>query len=264
MEMNGVDVVEAAIVDCFRSYAALPEGSVSEGEEMISVRTAVPLPFFNGVPRAALDGDAEERIRETLAHFREKSIPFRWWITPSSAPANLIELLKANGFRHTYDAPGMSIELDTLREQEPIEGVEIRRIVDAEELKTWVSTFATGFNRPEPEHAVWHDAFLSFGFEPDARWRHFLALLDGEPVATATVCVGEEVGGIYHVFTKSQARGKGIGAAVTLAGLHEARAAGCRYGALQSSEMAFGVYKQLGFRHCCDLTLYDWRPEYDG
>lgn len=258
-----MDLVEAAIVDCFQSYAALPDASIEEREGLISVRTAVPLPFFNGVPRAALDGDAGERIRETVARFRETGTPFRWWITPSSAPADLIEQLTANGFRHTYDAPGMALDLADLREQPPIDGFDIRRIRNAEELRTWVSVFATGFNRPEPEHAVWHSAFLSFGFDPDARWRHYLGVLNGQPVATATVCVGEEIAGIYHVFTHADARGRGIGAAVTRAALEEGRNAGCRYGALQSSEMAFSVYKTLGFRHCCDLTLYDWRPEYE-
>lgn len=258
------DLVESVIRDCFLSYAALPDASIDDEEGVLSVRTSVPLPFFNGVPGAALRaGDAHERVRATVARFREKGIPFRWWVTPSSEPADLIEVLKANGFRHTYDAPGMVVDLVGLREQQPIDGFRITRVQNAEEMLVWARVIGQGFKRPEPEWPVWQSAFNAFGYAPDARWRHFVGWLNGDPVATTTMCIGPEIAGVYHVVTLPHARNRGIGAAVTLAGLEEARNAGCRVAGLQSAEMAYGVYRSLGFRHCCDLTLYDWRPEYE-
>jgi GNAT superfamily N-acetyltransferase len=256
------DIVETVIQDCFRTSARLPGATLDEYDDALVVRTNVTLPFFNGVPRAALrESDAEERIREIAAPFRERRIPFRYWITPSSAPANLVPLLMANGFRHVYDAPGMAIELDSLPEQKAIPGFTIRRVENAEELWAWARIFGTGFSRPEAEWPAWHSTYSAFGF--DGPWRHFVGFLDGEPVATTSIIVGPEIGGIYHVVTLPPARGRGIGAAVTLAGLHAARDAGCRAAGLQSSEMAFRVYESLGFRKCCDLSVYDWRPEYD-
>jgi GNAT superfamily N-acetyltransferase len=258
-----IDITETVILDCFRTSAQFPGATVDERDDALAVRTTVPHPFFNGVPRAALrESDAEERIREIAAPFREARIPFRWWITPSSAPANLVPLLQANGFRHVYDAPGMTMELDSLPEPQPIEGVSIERILDSGGLRAWARIFGVAFHRPEPEWDVWHSAFMSYGF--DGRWRHFVAYLDGEPVATTSVITGDEIGGIYHVATLPHARGRGIGAAVTLAGLHETKRAGCRVAGLQSSAMAVGVYETLGFKRCCELTVYDWRPEYDG
>jgi predicted acetyltransferase len=58
------------------------------------------------------------------------------------------------------------------------------------------------------------------------------------------------------VATLPEARGKGIGAAVTLKPLHNARELGYIIGVLQSSEMGFNVYKRLGFRHLCQIENF--------
>ena len=258
-----IEVVEAAIRDCFLSYAALPGASLERSDDLVVVRSDVPHPFFNGVPHARLDDDAEERVRETVDRFRQARIPFRWWVTPSTAPRNLIEILIANGFRHVYDAPGMAIELAQLPAEKPIDGFTIRRVADRKGLDDWMNVFGEGFQRPREEWGLWRDTYDAFGIGVNDTWRHFVGYLDGVPVATTSMCVSPEIAGIYHVVTLPPARGKGIGAAVTLAALLEGRRAGCTHGALQSSEMAFGVYRSLGFEKACDLVLYDWRPEYE-
>jgi ribosomal protein S18 acetylase RimI-like enzyme len=87
--------------------------------------------------------------------------------------------------------------------------------------------------------------------------RNYLGYLNGRPVSTSTVFYGGGVAGIYCVSTLPEARGKGIGAAITLKPLQEARDMGYRVGVLQSSEMGFNVYKKLGFRHLCQIeNLY--------
>jgi predicted acetyltransferase len=80
--------------------------------------------------------------------------------------------------------------------------------------------------------------------------------LNGKPVSTSSVFYGGGVAGIYCVSTLPEARGKGIGAAITLKPLQEARDLGYRVGALQSSEMGFNVYKKLGFRHLCQIENF--------
>ena len=62
--------------------------------------------------------------------------------------------------------------------------------------------------------------------------------------------------GIYCVATLPEARGKGIGAALTLKPLLDAREMGNRVGVLQSSDMGFNVYEKLGFRHLCQIKNF--------
>lgn len=66
------------------------------------------------------------------------------------------------------------------------------------------------------------------------------------------------VAGIYNVATIPEAHRRGIGSAMTLEPLRMARAFGYHLGTLPSSEMGFGVYRQLGFQEYFKVGLYIW------
>jgi ribosomal protein S18 acetylase RimI-like enzyme len=90
----------------------------------------------------------------------------------------------------------------------------------------------------------------------DIPLRNYIGYLDGKPVATSCLFFGGGAAGIYSVSTLPEFRGEGIGAAMTVMPLLDARAMGYRIGTLQSSEMGFNVYKRLGFRHLCQIENF--------
>jgi len=248
--------VEDGLVECFRSFSALPNAVIDERDDVLAVRTGLPLTFLNGVARTSFGPDAEDRIRETVAWFRDRGTPFRWWLTPSVQPPDLIRKLAANGLRHFYFATGMAADISDGGPIRDVSGLEIIRVADQSTLSTWIDVFAEGFSMPDKAKTVWRDVYSRLD-----TWRHFLGILDGKPIATTSLCLGGAIGGIFHVVTLPEARGRGVGAAITAAALRDAASAGCRVAALQSSEMAVSVYRSIGFEVCCELELYDWKPE---
>jgi ribosomal protein S18 acetylase RimI-like enzyme len=73
--------------------------------------------------------------------------------------------------------------------------------------------------------------------------------------------LGVGVVGIYDVVTKKEARKNGIGSVMTFHSLEIAKRRGYNVGVLSSSEMAYRMYKNLGFQEICKIQQYLWSPE---
>lgn len=135
-----------------------------------------------------------------------------------------------------------------------MDGFEIRAANDEETMRTWAHIFTLGYGLPTDWEDPVFEAWIRLGL--DSPMRNYVGYLDGTPVSTSCVFLGGGVAGIYNVATLPDARGKGIGAALTLRPLVEAREMGYRIGVLQASDMGFGVYQRLGFRHLCQIENF--------
>jgi GNAT superfamily N-acetyltransferase len=253
--MNGIAAVEQITRNCYRSFGALRGAELIDDGRVFGVMTRLPIPFFSGIAASNIE---ESEVPGVIEWYRDRECPFRWWISPSTRPANLEELLIAHGLTHAYDAPGMVADLTTADLGTPAP-VEIRHLTHADELQQWRTVFMEVFHRAADEAELWVDAFAQLGFGEDAQWQHFMAFLDNEPVSIASVLTVGALAGIYNVGTLASARGRGIGAAATRAAMRYARDRGATQAALQSSELGFGVYRALGFVQHCDLRLYQDR-----
>ena len=257
---KGLRAVEAIFAECFRTFAALPNGMVIDTEEVTGVINDVPLAFFKGIGSARLGPQPDRDVKKVIEMYRARKQPFRWWLSPSTTPSDLVSVLRMNGFGHVYDAGGMAADLTTLAlDAVSPQELCIRQVGDAGALAEWATILLTVFARPANEIAIWTDAYLQLGLG-DGPWIHYIGYVDGEPVATSSVLLCGELAGVYHVSTAPQVRGRGYGAALTLQTMRTARDRGATEIVLQSSEMGAGVYRGLGFVQYCDLTLYDWRP----
>jgi GNAT superfamily N-acetyltransferase len=153
----------------------------------------------------------------------------------------------------------MAVDLLALDEDLPTPaGLTIEHVDDTEALEQWAYASMMGFGHPETDVGIWFEVFRRLGF--DLPLRNYVGILNGEPVATSELFLAAGVAGIYVVATVPDARRLGIGAALTLAPLREARAIGYRIGILHSSSMGLGVYRRLGFQEYCKMSHYVWAP----
>jgi hypothetical protein len=90
-----------------------------------------------------------------------------------------------------------------------------------------------------------------------------VALLGGEGASTSMAFDHEGDCGVGNVGTLEHARRRGLGRAVTLIQLHDAKARGCLTASLQSTPMAERVYGAVGFRDLGRILEYvpTRRPE---
>ena len=252
--------IEANLSATWRSWGCSPHCELHDDGDLVRYVTGIPFPLCNGVFDARLAADADARIDETLAYFRERQLPLLWYVGPSNRPADLGARLAARGL-HGGDTPGMAADLRALDEGQPTPaGLTIERVSDERMLRRFGQILCAGFGIPEFVGEAMTPIFIDLGLADDAPFRHYLASLDGGPVAAASAFLGAGVVGIYNVATLPQARRRGIGAAITLAPLREARALGYRVGVLGSSAEGYGVYRRLGFAEYCTLATYAWMP----
>lgn len=222
--------------------------------------TQVPYPWFNGMlaERPAAAGD-EQVVAEAIAWFTAQGFAqFTWWLAPTIPRAGWAPLLQAQGFRGPFGPPGMALDLETLdAKKTALPGLKIVPVTDAATLQTWAHTFIVGYELPLEWEASLLQMMIELGL--DLPIRNYLGYLDGAPVATSNLFLGAGVAGVQCVATLPGARGRGLGGALTLAPLREARQMGYRAGVLQSSEMGYSVYRRLGFQPVCQVQAYYWQ-----
>ena len=252
-----ITATRANMSDLFRLMSrAIPEEHF-ENEKFTRWYTPLPHPWFNGVlstkPVEEADGAF---IEETIRYFRGKGVnTFTWWMDPPLRASDCKTALFKHGFGFSDDTPGMAVDLQALNEsQPPVDGLEIRDATDEEFLRTWTTVFVKGYGLPSDWENIMFDLWSKLSL--DSRVRNYVGYLNGNPVCTSCMIYGGGAAGIYSVATLPEARGKGIGAALTLKPLQDAREMGYRIGTLQSSAMGFNVYKKLGFRHLCQIENF--------
>lgn len=219
-----------------------------------------PIDYHNAVVRTHLtDIPPEHAIEAVVMQFRAHHVPGSWHVGPSTQPANLGTYLVEYGFHDVGGEPGMAVDLSKLQEDIAYpKQMSIERVRTDSQLDSWAQTLAQGFGEGAREANWVRDIYRTIGLSDGLPWRHYLAWLDGEPVATASLFLAAGAAGIYFVMTVPKARRQGIGAAITLKALQDARQLGYRVGVLGSSKPGYAVYQRLGFQEFCQIGIYEW------
>jgi hypothetical protein len=271
--------VQENLFALFRAMATLPGSELVESERLSYHLASPSNPMYKGVWRTRLASDeADSMIDETLAWFKARNAPFLfWWTGPGTTPDDLGQRLVARGLvsmeaqldhvapgmKFTeLGAPGMVADLQHMHEEALTQvppGFTIEEVQDEASLYDFKRIIIEGYEIPEAMAQGWVQAALSFGIGRTP-WKMYLGRWNGAPVATHILFNGAGVAGVYGVATVPSARGKGMGGAVTLKPVLDARALGYRYAVLFSTEMGIHAYERIGFRTCgVRINRYLWR-----
>jgi len=253
--------VEDNILAYYGNFGRMSKAEVHRTPELTWFATGLPDELFNGVICADLPPqDMDLQIEAVLAQFARRNVPMLWHIGPSTRPADLAEHLRAYGLTCIEDEPGMALDMHTLNDHEPLPtGLTVELVQDAPTLWQWVRLWAGPIS--EDEQCVCFTALSRLGIGAVYPLTHCLGRLNGKPVATASLFLGAGIASVQHVVTACEARRRGIGRAMTLAVLREARARGYRVAVLTSSSMGRSVYQRIGFREYCHFAALRWNKQ---
>ncbi|HZB35722.1 MAG TPA: GNAT family N-acetyltransferase [Gaiellaceae bacterium] len=241
--------IEENLFAFFRAIAGLPGGEFVETDELLLHRTGLSSPMFNGVSRTR--GVPIEKVTGRFSQ------PFFWWTGPQSSPGDLDERLEAAGLLDAgRDSPGMAIALaDIDEERARPQGVAVEPAQDEPGLQLWGRMFCGAHGAPPAAAQAWVDAARRLGFR-DLPWDYWLARIDGDPVGLGLSFLGGGVVGLYGIGTLPAARRRGVGSALTLVPMLEAREKGYAAAILHSTPEGELLYPRLGFHEYCQISRF--------
>lgn len=207
--------------------------------------------------------DADRRIAEITAAFTARATGAMWWVAPFHTPDDLGARLVRAGLQYEGTAPAMALDLAALPRDEPLPpGLEIVAVRDESGVDEFVGVHdaemggADGGANPAARHHAALRAAIPPTLADEPVPLRYVGRLDGRSVATSRIAIAAGVAGLYAVTTLPDARGRGIGQAMTLAALAAGRELGYRIAVLQSSDDGLPVYRRIGFRTVFEYEVY--------
>ncbi len=209
----------------------------------------------NGAFRRDDGVDAGEFVTRAKEFFAARERGFSIWVRGGQEEdRDLVGAAEAAGFQLVYEMPEMTLG-EKLSPSELPAGAELRQLTAVEQATDFWQVATTSYS--------------SIGFPPEVFAGYtnhtgllaenvvaFIAYLDGEPVSIAMTIVSHGVAGIYWVGSLEQARGKGLGRAVTVAATNAGFDLGADLASLQASPMGKPIYEALGYETAFDYRMF--------
>lgn len=235
-------------------------------EDCLVLRTAVDDDTFNYVFQTQFtDENVRHKIDHVMALYKEKNLPFSWWVGPEDSPKNLKEILLSYGFLPKEFDHGMFLPLKNWKYSNKPLKLDIKRVVDAKGLQDFFSvyekiggtagTFDAIFSSIPPHT---YGEGMPYGF--------YVGYKDENCVVAGVSVVSDQVVGIYYIMTVPEERKQGFATEMMEHILLRAQAGECHMAVLQASEAGKHVYAKMGFCECgifqefCPQEFYSSTP----
>ena len=245
------DAVAAEVDEAFHYMAlCVPGAEVHFDADFRMIVTGLPHSLGNMVLRCTLSGEQlRAKVAAVVKRFRENGLPMGWFLNTELERQNLAPLLLDEEFERTVEFPAMVAPLQDLGRVRPdTPDCKIQEVLTLESLEVWMDVLQRVFKTPEGLSPLFTSPLTLKGMGPDQPLRYFIASVSGVAVGVSAAYCHGSVAGIYCVGTLEEARGRGVGSAVTFAAMETSAQTGMTRAILQASPLGGPVYKRLGFR----------------
>jgi ribosomal protein S18 acetylase RimI-like enzyme len=227
--------------DTFETLARhSPAGATEQFGSVRAVSAGVPTPTFN---RAFVFEPFEKAdLMAAIDWFTDRDDPF--WVTGLETLRKDIEAAFGDDSYEKSDPPqpGMARDLTTDLPATDTD-IDINVASGETELDAWMEVAESVFEfSGETNRLITPPSVLG-----DQDLQYFVGRVDGQPAACGMLNVDGTVAGVYVIGVDEAFRRRGIGEAMTWEVLREGQAKGAEMGVLQSTQMGYPLYDQMGF-----------------
>ncbi|MCW5584478.1 MAG: GNAT family N-acetyltransferase [Gammaproteobacteria bacterium] len=192
------------------------------------------------------NAEANKRINEVTDYFRNKNIPFSWWISPYDKPNYLSKYLESNNYINTDNSVAMYFDLDKWDGRVAIPSD--LQIVQAKDEKT-LQDFAIVLTNNEALCKKYFEWVTSVLTEDDPI-EYFVGYVDDKPIVCGSSCYFAQLTGLNDLTTAPDERNKGYAKAMQHYRLKRAKDLGYHIAVLQASQEGYPLYIKLGYKEC--------------
>jgi GNAT superfamily N-acetyltransferase len=230
-----------------RHLGTAPTADVLEYEGVFAVRTGVFSNTENGVVSTGRSPVESDVARDLIRWFAERRAPASWLCAEGEGRTATAAVLQAAGCRPERAAHDMRISLDALPFDVPAD-VPVEAVTSPRELDPWLDVVeACGWFDNASERRRMAELLTGLGFARSAPFRLYVAYRGERVVGSASAFYAGDDVLLTAVAVLEELRRQGIGRALALTRLREARGRGCTGAVLGPSPDGAKLYEALGF-----------------
>jgi ribosomal protein S18 acetylase RimI-like enzyme len=249
--------VHLNLIDSSRQLFELDPDAVIESEDgwLLGAGSPSHPVISNAAFRSDDSVDAGEFVSRAKDFFDARGRGFSIWIRGEEPEdRDLTAATAGAGAQLVYEMPEMVLGSPVEEPHLPA-GVELRQLTEAGQADDYWRVAAASYA------SIGFPAEVFGGYSNHAGLLAenvvaFIAYLDDRPVSIAMTIVSHGVAGIYWVGSLEQARGKGLGRAVTAAATNAGFKLGAKIASLQASPMGKPIYEAMGYETVFDYRLF--------
>lgn len=213
--------------------------------------TGADSPFLNVVIDTRKNEGFSSKIVNCMTDFfNSHQVTWGWFITAVA----IADDIDKYGFEFLYQSPGMYFDLSNVL-QLIQDDIVIKEASD--DLKEWIEPLLEGFpNESGEDDDVYRKLNAKLLLNGEKKLRHFTAYFNKEPACSGTLFLSVNSVMLHNLATKNKFRKLGLGTALTLYMMTEAKKLGYKHCFLDSSDEGFGLYRKVGFKVYCVTSVY--------
>lgn len=256
-ELSPEDIVKACeenYINHWRCVGASPNAEFSDGGGITQCITGIRQDVFNVVLKCNLNPKTiDVEIDKAIKDYRSRRIPLLWHAGLLSEPRDVGRRLEARGFPHDYDLSAMAVDLESMGDLHPTEGVTVKVVDSMRDCEDWARCLACSWESPANTDS-WMLMNACFNLSVERKMglslprRMYLGLLDGRATGTSMLVWSDDIVGLEMVGTVHSARWKGVGSAIIRNALADARSMGFKFAVVLSTVEGFRLYEKNGFK----------------